>query len=172
MSSKALHQLILLTMLTTLAVVGRIYFSIIPNVQPTTVIIILITLVFGMRSGVMVAIVSCLLSNIYLGMGLWTFGQMLAWSSVAILTGLWRPLYQRVPMVLTALLTGFMGFLFGFLMSLWTYVIDPMAFWAYYIRGIPFDIYHAVGNVAFYMLLAPILMPMLTEQKNRIMNKA
>lgn len=171
MSSQRLHQLTLLTMLTALSVVGRLYFSIIPNVQPTTVIIIVITLVFGMRNGVMVAFVSCILSNIYLGMGLWTFGQVLAWSIIAILAGLWKPFYQRVPLIFTAFLAGLTGFLFGFLMSVWTYVIDPMSFWVYYVRGIPFDAYHAVGNFAFYMLLAPILIPMLTKQNNKILKK-
>ena len=70
------RTLALVAMLSAVSVVGRVALAAIPSVQPTTVIIIVTTMVLGLRNGIMVAILSTLLSNFQLGHGIWTFFQM------------------------------------------------------------------------------------------------
>jgi hypothetical protein len=41
------------------------------------------------------------------------------------------------------------------------------SFWAYYIAGIPFDLLHGLGNAGFYLILEPILAPLLLAQQKK-----
>ena len=68
--------------------------------------------------------------------------------------------------LLTALCTvlrivkGLLGYLYGFIVSLGMAVIgslNGLGFWAYYVSGLPFDTYHAIGNLVFYPIVLAIL---------------
>ncbi|HHY92024.1 MAG TPA: ECF transporter S component, partial [Firmicutes bacterium] len=65
--------------LAALAAAGRIPFAAIPNVQPTTYLVLLSGFVFGSVPGFTVGATAALASNIFLGQGPWTPWQMLAW---------------------------------------------------------------------------------------------
>lgn len=64
------------------------------------------------------------------------------------------------------------GILYGFLISL---VQAPFFgiqnFLVYYASGIPFDTLHAAGNIGFYLILAPILFPLLRKFIGRYYDK-
>ena len=51
-----------IALLTTLCVVGRIFFAFIPNVQPVTAIIVIVTILLGFKDGVIIASLSMLVS--------------------------------------------------------------------------------------------------------------
>ncbi|HJF17377.1 MAG TPA: hypothetical protein K8V19_07020, partial [Globicatella sulfidifaciens] len=63
-------------LLTTLCVVGRIFFAFIPNVQPVTAIIAIVTILLGFKDGVIVSSLTMLVSNLILGMGPWVVLQI------------------------------------------------------------------------------------------------
>lgn len=146
------RRLALIAMLSTIAYVGRIMFSFIPNVQPTTTIIILVTMYIGALDGLLVSVVSILISNLYLGMGPWTLAQITAFSTIVGLlyiiekTGLDIKYYPFVAF--------FSGLFYGFVISL---VQAPFFGWAvffpYWISGLSFDMYHAMGNYVFFIIL-------------------
>ncbi|MFX3659751.1 MAG: ECF transporter S component [Ectobacillus sp.] len=164
----------LLAMLAALSVAGRVAFAAIPNVQPMTDIVIITALVMGTRFGVLNAVLTILVSNIVLGMGLWTFPQIFALTMVALITGLCiRPLFKRIPLWLMSLYAGFTGLLYGFFISVvqapvfgFDYLLE------YYVAGLPFDLMHAAGNVAFYYVLAPILVPLLEKLLSKYLEGA
>lgn len=143
-------------MLIALSVVGRITFTFLPNVQPTTVIIIITGLFLGPLYGVIIAVLSAVLSNLVLGMGLWTFGQIIAWAIIGVLSGLIRKYRDRIPAILLSIYAVFCGFLYGFIISLPLYLLSGK-FIAYYLAGLPFDLSHAIGNGVFFLILYPIL---------------
>ena len=59
----------------------------------------------------------------------------------------------------------FMGYVFGFIVSLEQLMIGgPGLFFAYYTTGILFDTFHAVGNLCFYLVCAPILMKIFMKE--------
>lgn len=155
--------LALLAVLSALAVAGRILFVFIPNVQPVTSLVIMLTLVAGLRFGALFATLTLMLSNLILGMGFWTIGQILGFLVIVLLTGFFiRPFQNKLPLVWLALFSGFCGFVYGFIQALFIAPLYGFSyFWAYYLAGLSFDALHAIGNIAFYLVLAPILLPLL-----------
>ncbi|WP_010284319.1 ECF transporter S component [Bacillus timonensis] len=152
----SVKNLTLLSMLIALSVVGRIAFTFLPNVQPTTTIIIITSLFLGPIYGVLVAVISSVLSNLVMGMGLWTIGQIIAWGIIGLVSGALRKHRERIPVVLLSIYAVFCGFLYGFVISIPLYVLSGK-FFAYYIAGLPFDLSHAIGNGVFFLVLYPIL---------------
>ncbi|PQZ40007.1 ECF transporter S component [Bacillus sp. MYb209] len=162
-SLRNVKSIVIIAMMVSLTVVGRMMFTFIPNVQPVTTLIIIITLVMGIQYGVVVGVLSILLSNLVLGLGLWTIPQIIGYLVINLLTGfIIRPLFEKIPHILLSIYAAFIGMLYGFILSLCQVPIYGLKyFWMYYITGIPFDMYHALGNFCFYFILAPVLIPLL-----------
>jgi energy-coupling factor transport system substrate-specific component len=149
-------QLTLMAMLTALSVVGRVFLSAVPNIQPTTVIVIISSFILNPFQAVAVAVSSSFLSNVYLGMGIWTMWQMLAWSVIALISSLIGKHHEKIPLPVLSVYAGFCGLAYGFMVSVPLSKIITDNFWAYYITGLPFDIGHAVGNVIFFTIFYPL----------------
>lgn len=140
-------------MLISIAVIGRIYMTFIPNVQPLTTIIMITAVIMGRTNGIFVATVSIIVSNLYLGFGIWTIPQVISYSLIAIICGSFYHLKdKRYFVYLLALIGVFAGYFHGLIMSLFEYIVFGN-FWAYYLAGIPFDTYHAVGNLLISLIL-------------------
>lgn len=163
-----LRNMTLMACLATLSIVGRLYMAGIPNVQPSTVIIICTALIFGIRFGLIVAILTVIGSNLVLGFGPFVIMQLIAWGGVAVVSGILGRFFSKLPHMLMSVYAGLTGIIYGFLVSLNVFVIGgPAAFWIYYLRGIPFDLYHAAGNFLFYLTLGPVLLKLLQQQKDK-----
>lgn len=161
----SIQRLTLLAMMTTLCQVSRLVFQFLPNVQPVTVILIILTLSLGVSDGLIVAVLSIFISNLTLGMGVWTIAQIISFVLLVLVTGVViKPFFKHLPFLIMVLYAVLMGYLYGFIISL---VQAPFFgiqnFWVYYISGLPFDTLHAIGNGGFYLILAPILFPLLKK---------
>lgn len=166
----SVKRLSLLAILTALCYVGRIAFQFLPNVQPMTTLLLLITLYFGVADGLIVATTSLILSNMVLGMGPWLLPQLLTYFILLGFAGIFlKPFYGRKNSRILFTVYSFMsGLLFGFVISIFSYRMYGMTnFWAYYLLGIPFDFMHAIGNAGFYLILEPILTPLLKRHSNK-----
>ena len=108
-----LRSITLISIFSALSIVGRFYMSFIPNVQPSTVLIIIFSLVFGIRFGVILAVIIAFGSDLLLGLGPWTIMQIIAWSSVAYVSGLLGLYYKKIPHLIMTIFAGIMGYLFG-----------------------------------------------------------
>ena len=150
------YRMTLLAMLTALAVTGRIAMAHLPNIQPVTAIIILASFWLGPTSGVILAILVTIVSNIVLGMGIWTIWQILAWSLIGLGAGIARKVWPNIPTWLLSIYGLWSGFFFGFVISL-TMRSMGQPFWAYYLAGLPMDLNHAISNSVFILLLSPVL---------------
>ena len=64
-------------------VVSRVMLEPLPNIQPVTVALLLIGATLGARRGIGIAILVTILSNAFLGTGIWTLFQVAGWSFVA-----------------------------------------------------------------------------------------
>ncbi|MGX7075949.1 ECF transporter S component [Globicatella sanguinis] len=151
-------------LLTTLCVVGRIFFAFIPNVQPVTAIIAIVTILLGFKDGVIISSLTMLVSNLILGMGPWVILQIISYLIVVIFVYFSNRFLEKMvksDYILfgsRALVTGIAGILYGFSISwLWTFLIQVENFWVYYLNGLPFDFAHSAGNVVFFILLFPLL---------------
>jgi len=161
------YKLTLLALLATLAVVGRYAFQFIPNVQPVTAIIILTGIFLGPMSAVILGILAVFLSNMLLGMGIWTVWQIISWCIIGLIAGIMGITWKRVPFIFIIIFSVVSGYFYGFIISLTTYQVTGY-FWPYYLAGLPFDTAHAVGNAVFITLLYPLLHALLQRYaKNR-----
>ena len=73
-----------LGLLVAAAVVGRSLFQPLPNVQPMTVIFLLVTIHLGLRRGLIVCLLSMLITNFYMGMGIWTIAQLVSYAIIIL----------------------------------------------------------------------------------------
>ncbi|KGX85952.1 ECF transporter S component [Pontibacillus litoralis] len=150
------YQLTLIALLAALGTVGRFVFNFAPNIQPVTALIIICGLWLGPVAGITLAVLSTILSNMLLGMGIWTISQIVAWAMIGLLSGLLGKYREKLPLWFIALFGAFAGYFYGFMLSL-AYGAVGNHFIAYYIAGLPFDTNHALGNVVFIVVLYPVL---------------
>jgi energy-coupling factor transport system substrate-specific component len=159
--------------LAALAVLGRIAFAAIPNVKPTTDVVLLAGFVFGGAPGFAVGAVSALASNFFFTQGPWTPWQMGAWGAVGVFGALLARLsggrLGRVPL---ALACGLAGLAFGVVVNFGSVVtLGDSDLWGRYLTyqaaSLPWDLAHAVGNVAFYLLFGPALVRTLRRYRTR-----
>lgn len=152
------RKIALLGMLTALIYVSRVSLAFLPNVQPMTTILIVITLAMSVKDGLIVAILSLIVTNISMGFGVWTLAQIVSFTIVIFVMSAFRKIYTKVPVIIMAMVCGLMGVLYGLIISL---VQAPffgwISFFPYYISGIPYDMFHAIGNFCFYIILAPTI---------------
>ncbi|PWU69102.1 ECF transporter S component [Gracilibacillus dipsosauri] len=158
-----LSQLTTISLLAALAVVGRIFFQFLPNIQPVSSIIILSAFYLGPLAGVLLAITAAYVSNLALGVGIWTIWQIISWGIIGLIVGFIGMKCWNKPFMVVLTISLISGYVYGFILSLGTYTYSG-TFFAYYIAGLPFDTLHAIGNVIFTILLYPFLAKNLPKQ--------
>src|SRR5699024_203044 len=162
------YKLTLLAILSALAVAGRYAFTFLPNVQPVTAILIIGGFFLGPGMAFIMAFLITFLSNMLLGMGVWTIWQVIAWGIIGVMSGFLGKWWARsIPLYVIVLFAVFSGYFYGFMISLVTYQVTGH-FWPYYLAGLPFDTLHAIGNGVFIVVLYPIFSKLLVKySKNR-----
>ncbi len=163
-------EVALVAVLGGAAAAGRILFAAVPGVQPVTVIVVAAGAALGARVGFAVGAVAALVSNFYLGQGIWTPWQMLAWGGCGVVGALAARLIRR--RWAFAALCFVLGFAFSSAMDLWHWY----SFWPHtwealtvvYARGVWFSAAHAVGNVVFAVAIGPELRRLLERYGRRL----
>jgi energy-coupling factor transport system substrate-specific component len=155
--------------LAAFAALGRIAFAALPNVKPTTDIVLISGYALGAAPGFVVGALAGLTSNFFFGQGPWTPWQMAAWGAtgligaglaVAVGHGAGRRRaggsISRIPL---ALICGVVGFAFAAFQDVgdWINYSDHSAaqLGIYVGKGIGFDLVHAAGCFAFALAFGP-----------------
>jgi energy-coupling factor transport system substrate-specific component len=76
--------LALVAAMAALAALGRIAFAPLPNVKPTTDVVLISGVALGGAPGFAVGALAALSSNLFFGQGPWTPWQMAAWGGVGV----------------------------------------------------------------------------------------
>lgn len=163
----------LVAALAALAAIGRIAFAPIPNVKPTTDIVLIAGFALGAAPGFTVGAVAALASNVIFGQGPWTPWQMAAWG----LCGLFGALLGRMSgrsmgRLPLALACGAAGLGFSLLMDFSTWATYTGAhtvgeYLAIVSLSLPFTIAHVVGNIAFCAAFGPAFLRALLRYRER-----
>jgi energy-coupling factor transport system substrate-specific component len=159
--------------LAALAALGRIAFAPLPNVKPTTDIVLIAGYTLGGAPGFMVGAVAALASNLFFGQGPWTPWQMVAWGGVGVFgAGLARMAGRELGRVPLAAACGLAGLGFGAVMNLSAWITfdgdhTSAKLIAYAGSSLPFDIAHATGNVVFCLAFGPALVRALRRFRTR-----
>ena len=148
--------------LAAFAALGRIAFAAVPNVKPTTDIVLISGYALGGGPGFVVGALAGLTSNFFFGQGPWTPWQMAAWGATGVIgAALALATHRRIGRIPLAIACGVSGFAFTAVQDLgdWvTYSDHSLAQLGVYVgKGIGFDAVHAVGCVAFALAFGPAL---------------
>jgi ECF-type riboflavin transporter S component/squalene-hopene cyclase-like protein len=166
--------LALVATMAALAVVGRLAFAAIPNVKPTTDIVLFAGYALGAVPGFVVGAMAALVSNVFLSQGPWTPWQMIGWGAVGLGGALLaRALRGREPnRILLAAVCGVAGFAFGAWMDLYQLTLaahqDLDSYLAISATSLPYNLAHAIGNVAFSLLIGPVFIRALRRYRRRL----
>jgi hypothetical protein len=160
--------------LAALAVVGRLAFAAIPNVKPTTDIVLFAGYALGAIPGFAVGAVTAIVSNIFLSHGPWTVWQMAGWGAVGVAGALLaRLLRGREPnRFLLAAVCGVAGLAFGAWMDVYQWSLaarqDLDTYVAVAGTSLPYNLAHAAGNVVFCLLIGPAFLRGLARYRRRL----
>src|SRR3954465_1202502 len=106
--------LALVATLAALAALGRVAFAPLPNVKPTTDIVLFAGFALGGAPGFVVGAVAALASNLVFGQGPWTPWQMAAWGLCGVFGAVLGQLSgHRMSRVQLAIACGVAGLMFG-----------------------------------------------------------
>jgi Prenyltransferase and squalene oxidase repeat len=163
----------LVAALAAISVAGRVALSPIPNVVPTTDIVLIAGYALGGAPGFAVGALSGLVSNFWLGQGPWTPWQMAGWGMTGLF-GAWLAgaTGRRVGRLGLAAVCALAGFAYGALLDfslMVTYGGEQSLdrFLALSARGLPFNIAHAAGNAALALVAGPAMVRMLIRYRRR-----
>jgi len=159
--------------LAALAALGRIAFAAVPNVKPTTDIVLISGYALGGPPGFVVGAVAALTSNFFFGQGPWTPWQMAGWGATGLIgAGLAVVTRHRIRRIPLAAVCFPIGFAFTALQDVgdWVAYSDhSLAQLGVYVgKGIGFDLVHAVGCVAFALAFGPALIHSLSRFRLRL----
>ncbi len=162
----------LVAALAALAVAGRLAFAALPNVKPTTDIVIFAGYALGPAPGFAVGGLAALVSNFWFGQGPWTPWQMAGWGMCGILgagLAVVRPRAGRLTLAAVCALAGIAyGALLNFsLMATYGGDLSWQRFGALEARAVPFDAAHAIGNAALALVAGPAMIRMLVRFRER-----
>ena len=164
------REIVLISVLSALAVTGRMAFFMIPQFKPVMAIVIISGITLGAESGFLTGALAMFVSNFFFGQGSWTPWQMFAFGIAGFISGL--IFFERnirknriVLCIYGGLLTvilygGIMNF-YSLLMFSSSITIEGLI--AIYLSGLPF----ALSTVCFLFLA---LKPMI-EKIERIKTK-
>lgn len=154
------EEMVIISMLSAIAAIGRVPFAAIPSVQPTSFVIIMSGLTLGGNTGFMVGSIGALVSNMLLGQGPWTPWQMFAWGMMGFTSSLLRNTKLMNTIIGRSIFGVIWGFIFGWIMNLWgvLYLDSTTLTWKVYlascIASFKFDLNHAISNVVFISLFS------------------
>ena len=159
--------------LAAFGALGRIAFAAVPNVKPTTVIVLISGYALGGAPGYVVGAVAALTSNFFFGQGPWTPWQMAGWGATGIAgAGLAWATRGRIGRVPLALVCFAAGFAFTALQDFgdWvTYSDHSLVQLGVFVgKGIGFDLIYAFSCFGFAMLFGPALIRTLNRFRTRI----
>jgi energy-coupling factor transport system substrate-specific component len=153
--------------------IARIPFIVIPNFQPCSYLIFCAGYVFGPLIGFLVGANTAWISNLFMGQGPWTIYQILGWGFIGMSGAIFN---RKTDQVLNRWILAFLGFIWGFLygwlLNLWYWMIFfPPITWETLLlvnlQSFPFDLTHALGNFLFLGFFGERTIRILQRYKQR-----
>lgn len=145
-------RLILIAFLSAVLIVSKELLSVIPNVEIVTLLIMVYTYILGVKNTLYIAIIFTLIQTFIYPPHLWIITYLIIWPILVLITGLLKKINaSNLTIAITAALFGLS---FGGIDSLVNILIyGPQTFYAMWLRGLPWDIIHAISNYLTVLLL-------------------
>jgi energy-coupling factor transport system substrate-specific component len=169
-----LRELVVISVLIAIAVIGRAAFFMLPQFKPVVALVIIYGISLGAETGFLVGTMAALISNFFFGMGPFTPWQMFSLGLIGSLSG---GLHKKGIVKETKLSLSIFGFLSAFLiyggiMDLssvlaWTSELTWRIVLATFVAGLPFNLMHSISTSIFLVLLKEPIMEKLERIKTK-----
>lgn len=158
-------DVVLLSVMISLGVVGRLVFFMIPQFKPCAAIVIITGIMLGKQAGFLSGVMTAFISDMFFGMGPWTLWQMIGFGLIGLISAIIFN-QERIEKMggFAKLILCTYGFLvtfllYGLLMDTATVfmVTDKpklSTFIATYSAGIVFNMIHGISTFVFLYLMA------------------
>lgn len=158
-------DVVLLSVMISLGVVGRLVFFMIPQFKPCAAIVIITGIMLGKQAGFLSGVMTAFISDMFFGMGPWTLWQMIGFGLIGLISAIIFN-QERIEKMggFAKLILCTYGFLvtfllYGLLMDTATVfmVTDKpklSTFIATYTAGIVFNMIHGISTFIFLYLMA------------------
>ncbi len=155
------RELITISVLCAIGVIGRAAFFMVPQFKPTLALVILSGVCFGGEAGFLVGAVTSFVSNFFFGQGPWTPWQMFAFGIIGFLAGiLFKKGFipkRKGPLSIFGMLSALV--LYGGIMNpasiiMWQDKIKWEMIAASFAAGLPLDIIHGLSTAFFLWVLS------------------
>lgn len=158
-------DVVLISVMISLAVVGRLVFFMIPQFKPCAAIIIITGIMLGKQAGFLSGILTAFISDFFFGMGPWTVWQMIAFGLIGLMSAI---IFNEDRIEKMGGFAKLILCVYGFLVTFVVYglIMDTATvfmitdkpkvatFIATYLAGIVFNLIHGGSTFIFLYLMA------------------
>lgn len=153
------RELMIIVVMTSIAVVGRVSFFFVPSVSPMIPIVMITGIYFGRKEGYIVGMFAAFMSNFFFTQGPWTPFQMFTTSLIGYVSGipLWKETLKKSN-IATIILAVLSGIVYSLLMDIWTVLsidgyFNLKRYLIVLVPAIPYMVTYSMSNVIFMMVL-------------------
>jgi hypothetical protein len=140
-----------IALLSAILTIAMIALKPLPNVELISLLVILYTLVFGKETFIIVTVFT-FVEGLMWGFGLWWVSYLYVWPLLCLIVLLLEK-FIKEQFLIWAVVSGLFGLIFGSLFAIAYIPAGPAAALAYWITGLPWDVWHAIAN---FVLMATV----------------
>jgi hypothetical protein len=140
-----------IALLSAVLTVAMLAIKPLPNVELISLLVVMYALLFGKDTFIIVTIFS-LTEGLLWGFGLWWVSYLYVWPLLCLIVILLKPIIKE-EFFIWAVVSGLFGLVFGALFAVAYLPIDPAYALAYWIAGLPWDVWHGGCNFVLMVLV-------------------
>lgn len=145
-----IKDIVLIGMMSAILITVQVSLNFLPNIELTTLLIILFTLLFG-KKALFIIYIFTLVEGLIYGFHIWWLNYLYIWTILFIIVRLLR---KNDTAFFWAVISGIYGFSFGALCSIpYLFIGGIKSATAYWVSGIPFDLIHGIANFLLMLIL-------------------
>lgn len=150
----AVKDIVICGLFAAVLLVTQVTLAALPNIELVSLLVIVYTLIFGKKT-IPIIYIFALLEGLLYGFGIWWVMYLYVWTILYFIVRLFR---QNESSLFWAVVGGFFGLIYGVLCSIPYFIAGGVGTgFAWWIRGIPYDLIHGVGNfIVILVLFKPI----------------
>lgn len=150
---KNTYQIVIIGLLSAIVFALQVALASLPNVELVTLLLLVYSLTLPLFSSILISIIFTTLEMLIWGFGDWVVGYFWIWPLWNIVAYFLKPIIKE-NLYYWAIISGLWGAIFGGLFAINHGIFYGFSYsLAYWLRGIPFDIIHAISNYVITLIL-------------------
>jgi len=163
------RDVVLIGILSASITAGKLALSFVPNVEIVTLLFIVYTVTFGYKRTLLASLIFTTTEIFLYGFATWLLGYYFIWPLLIIITEVLNKRFKSE--YAYAILGASFGYAFGIFFAVVESFFYGVAYgWAYWIRGLVFDLVHGTSNFIMILFLFNPLKNLLGKLKKNYYN--